>query len=232
MQKFLQKIWGDGGSRGFTMIELLVVIAVIGVLAVAVLSAINPIEQINKGRDTRTRSDAAEMVNASDRYYAIQEEYPWNSLVSDPDVTPPVVEWDPSTVTQNANVVVVPTAQADSEFAFDASGADANPAAAADWAWANGLLYTAEVKAGFINRLRQDNNLYVYKGPGYNETMYACFRPLSNGFKKEAADNCDSSGTNVRQTPDVSGLTGVGLGDIFCDTTDGTLSNDNWICLP
>lgn len=69
-------------SAGFTMIELLVVISVIGVLAVAVLSSINPIEQINKGRDTRTRSDAAQLVNAIDRYVAIHEEYPWNTLAS------------------------------------------------------------------------------------------------------------------------------------------------------
>ncbi len=65
-------------SAGFTMIELLVVIAVIGVLAVAVLSSINPIEQINKGRDTRTRSDAAQLISAVDRFFATQETYPWN----------------------------------------------------------------------------------------------------------------------------------------------------------
>ena len=72
---------GDGAKhqRGFTMIELLVVIAVIGVLAVAVLSSINPIEQINKGRDTAIRSDAEQLISASDRYYAIHEEYPWDT---------------------------------------------------------------------------------------------------------------------------------------------------------
>src|SRR5690606_2962307 len=67
-------------TAGFTMIELLVVIAVIGVLAVAVLSSINPIEQINKGRDTRTRSDAAQLINAIDRYFAVHELYPWNDI--------------------------------------------------------------------------------------------------------------------------------------------------------
>ena len=79
---------------GFTMIELLVVIAVIGVLAVAVLSSINPIEQINKGRDTGHRSDAAQLINAIDRYYAIHEIYPWNDAtyntlltVSQPAIT-------------------------------------------------------------------------------------------------------------------------------------------------
>jgi prepilin-type N-terminal cleavage/methylation domain-containing protein len=63
-------------SRGFTLVEMLIVIAVIGVLAVAVLSAINPIEQMRKARDTRRRSNAAELLNALERYYATTESYP------------------------------------------------------------------------------------------------------------------------------------------------------------
>ena len=66
-------------KAGFTMIELLVVIAIIGVLAVAVLSSINPLEQIKKGRDTRRRSDAAQLLNAFDRYFATEEEWPWDN---------------------------------------------------------------------------------------------------------------------------------------------------------
>lgn len=62
--------------KGFTLIEMLIVIAVIGVLAVAVLSAINPIEQMRKARDTRRRSNAAELLNAVERYYATHEAYP------------------------------------------------------------------------------------------------------------------------------------------------------------
>ena len=66
-------------KKGFTLIELLVVISLIGVLAVAVLSAINPIEQLNKGRDAGRRADSAQIINAIDRYYASNEEFPWNS---------------------------------------------------------------------------------------------------------------------------------------------------------
>lgn len=62
--------------KGFTMIELLVVIAIIGVLAVAMLSAINPLEQINRGRDTRDRSDAAELLGGLERFYATREAWP------------------------------------------------------------------------------------------------------------------------------------------------------------
>ena len=69
-------------QAGFTMIELLVVIAVLGILAAAVLSAINPIEQINKGRDTGHRSDAEQLLSAVDRYFALHELYPLNDYMS------------------------------------------------------------------------------------------------------------------------------------------------------
>jgi prepilin-type N-terminal cleavage/methylation domain-containing protein len=39
-------------TRGFTLVELLIVIAVIGILAIAVLAALDPIEQLKKSRDT------------------------------------------------------------------------------------------------------------------------------------------------------------------------------------
>ena len=106
---------------GFTMIELLVVISVIGILAVAVLSSINPIEQINKGRDTRTRSDAAQLINAADRYFAIHEIYPWN--VTTASYTAGSVEYD-------------------DEFTFD------GPDTADDWDWVDVLVETAVVKEG------------------------------------------------------------------------------------
>jgi len=69
---------------GFTMIELLIVIAVLGVLAVAVLSAINPIEQINRGRDTGSRSDAEQLLSAFDRFYTSQQIYPWQRPAASP----------------------------------------------------------------------------------------------------------------------------------------------------
>jgi len=66
-----------GRSSGFTLIELLIVIAVIGLLAVALLSAINPAEQLKKSRDAARKSDAAELLNAYERFYTTFDEYPW-----------------------------------------------------------------------------------------------------------------------------------------------------------
>lgn len=66
-------------QKGFTLIELLIVIVVLGILAVAILSAINPIEQINKANDAGTQSDAAEFINAGERYFASNQKWPWES---------------------------------------------------------------------------------------------------------------------------------------------------------
>lgn len=65
-------------QRGFTLVELLIVIALIAILAVAVLATINPIEQTNKARDAKFKNDTAEILSAYERYYASQNNYPWN----------------------------------------------------------------------------------------------------------------------------------------------------------
>lgn len=156
-------------SSGFTMIELLVVIAVIGVLAVAVLSSINPIEQINKSRDTRTRSDAEQLISATDRYYAIHEVYPWNDVGS----------------TGYAPTTTLP----DDELDFNSADVGS------DFRWVDVLADTAEVKEGFTNRLKLDKKLYIYKEGEYNATMYVCFKPTSLAFQQEAGKNCANGTT-------------------------------------
>ena len=62
---------------GFTLVELLIVIALLGVLAAAVLAAINPLEQANRARDAKMRSDASQLLAAIDRYYVSANHFPW-----------------------------------------------------------------------------------------------------------------------------------------------------------
>lgn len=204
-------------KAGFTMIELLVVIAVIGVLAVAVLSSINPIEQINKGRDTRTRSDAAQLINAVDRYFAIHEVYPWN------------VDNDGAETSGDGYVAPVGYDEPNEPFNFIGSNSilidsfGLSPTET-DWDWIDVLVSTAEVKQGFTNRLRDDNKLFVGKENGYNETMYACFMPTSKAFQQEAQANCENGTTT-------SPIAGTDVCDIDQDGTPD-LDQDNLICLP
>lgn len=65
-------------SKGFTLVELLIVIALLGVIATIVIAAINPIEQANKAADAGMKADASQLLSAIERYYASHNDYPWN----------------------------------------------------------------------------------------------------------------------------------------------------------
>ncbi|MBU0579112.1 type II secretion system GspH family protein [Patescibacteria group bacterium] len=217
-------------QAGFTMIELLVVIAVIGVLAVAVLSSINPIEQINKGRDTRKRANAAQLINALDRFYAIQERYPWNTIT----YSVLGVETEPSLAFPLANDVIteddcnLPEVNEDS-YTFcqigggiPFSGIPSTPTTKNYWLRA--LSESSEVKASFLTQLAKTavtNMLYLSKET--DGDVYVCFNPASNQFKVEAATDCADE-DRVAEMPVTS-----------CNTTDGTIPTSpavNLICLP
>jgi len=159
-------------KSGFTMIELLIVIAVLGILAVAVLSAINPIEQINRSRDTGSRSDAEQLISAVDRFYAANGYYPWMTSADDEDEDTGWVEvgddWTDGTDTVLENL----------------SGVG-----------------TEEIKTSFVNRLTGSdyNSLYVYNEGTQGDSTYVCFEPQSANFTKQANDR---AGTDCGDLPD------------------------------
>src|SRR5258708_912317 len=57
-------------SRGFSLIELLVVIGILAVLLAITLIAINPARQFSQANDTKRRSDVNAILNAIDQYAA------------------------------------------------------------------------------------------------------------------------------------------------------------------
>lgn len=54
--------------KGFTLVELLIVIAILGTLAVVVLVAINPVQQLAKTRDTGRKSTAQQLGHSMEAY--------------------------------------------------------------------------------------------------------------------------------------------------------------------
>ena len=164
-------MFGKVRRLGFTMIELLIVIAVLGILAVAVLAAINPIEQINRGRDTGSRSDSEQALSAIDRFYAAQGYYPWQ--------------------TGAADLVGEPIAWTTLNTAADSAGTTV-----LDKLSTGG---TSEIKESYVTRISAPtyNSLYVYNRGTQGDSTYVCFLPKSGAFKEEATARCGTDGDGM-----------------------------------
>jgi type IV pilus assembly protein PilA len=55
-------------SRGFTLIEIILVVAIIAILAGIVIIAVNPSKQLADGRNSQRRSDVNTILNATYQY--------------------------------------------------------------------------------------------------------------------------------------------------------------------
>ena len=187
------------------MIELLIVIAVLGVLAIAVLAAINPIEQINRGRDTGNRSDAEQLLSAIDRYNASQMIWPWQGAADDTAV----VGWTQITALAPA----APTGGCPmlSNLRYDSADASCPG--------------TDEIKQSFVNRIVEAryNALYMEYIGGTGDSVYVCFSPQSMSFAQETDTRC--AGT----TP--TGYPGAACGGCAA-LTGASGAHANCICLP
>ncbi len=73
-------------NKGFTLIELIIVIGILGILAVAAIVALNPVAQFEKANDVRKKSDLAQIQRALESYYQDNNRYPTSTLTS---TTPP-----------------------------------------------------------------------------------------------------------------------------------------------
>jgi type IV pilus assembly protein PilA len=71
------------GQRGFSLIEILVVILIIGVLAAIALPAF--LGQRSKGQDSSAKSAARNLVSAIESFYATNKTY--TGAASDDDIT-------------------------------------------------------------------------------------------------------------------------------------------------
>jgi prepilin-type N-terminal cleavage/methylation domain-containing protein len=215
MFKSLQSI----KKLGFTMIELLIVIAVLGILAVAVLASINPIEQINRGRDTGSRSDAEQLISAIDRFYAAKGYYPWMENGISPNT------WTETGGALSSEQLVQLNA---SNSVLGDDGVDILEALSSGG--------TAEVKTSFTSRLvdpAASNYLSVYNSGVSGESTYACFIPKSASFREEAWERCADGAGNVNSSlPDDFPVDTACPVDSCTEATSSDLATGCYVCLP
>lgn len=202
-------------SGGFTMIELLIVISILGILAVMVLAAINPLEQINRGRDTAKRGDAEQLLGALERYNAFNGFFPWQ--VDANDITGLALTGqlvNSGWVETNSNCQILERLST---------------------AVTAGCVGTQELKDSYVTRVDDDGGgstgtveargLYVYYEAAAGNNVYVCFSPQSNAFVNEATLRCDGT-----LPDDLAPATGICVDNATANLAGET--GIDMICLP
>jgi general secretion pathway protein G len=63
-------------QKGFTLIEMLVVLAILGIIAVSLLITLDPVAQLQKSSDAQRKSDLESLQRALELYYQDKGSYP------------------------------------------------------------------------------------------------------------------------------------------------------------
>jgi prepilin-type N-terminal cleavage/methylation domain-containing protein len=165
-------------QKGFTLVELLVVVTLIAILAVAVLATINPIEQRRKAIDTSVKNAMAELLSAEERFYATYGCYTW--------------EWD--TLTNTCGLVLDPQGETDMGLAGPLL--------------LQSLIDTGEVKGVLIDRIDQPavapwNTIALTEDLDVAQLglLHVCFVPDSTAYTQlatcDAMASTDCDGTTI-----------------------------------
>lgn len=193
--------------KGFTLVELLIVIGLLGAIALIVIAAINPIEQANRARDTRFKADGGQLVSANDRYFATKSEFPWMTV-------------------NNAYAT-------DDAFAFVSASDEEVGICGATCSVDGVLISNDELKTEFRSRdfiqnaTSVEEQIMVGKADGSSASVYACYVPLSRSARERA---CADGKVYTLSGGD---RTAVAAGDASCAADSASWTGSPYyVCIP
>lgn len=230
MKRLFKKGPNDGG---FTLVELLIVIALIGVLAAALVATLNPIEQINKARDSRFKNDAAELLAAIERYYATQLYYPWEDEV-----------WGTGLGAEGTVALGLTSLMPGAGVCYAEAGYNSEVATTCITAGTDEgeLISTDELKDSFANKemfatdVTDIDKLYLWRAAG-TSGVYVCYAPKAQANKKVTSGLWDLNAAEGGAPTGMVSCTSEGSG---CNTQDLIDEGFTWtnastslfICVP
>lgn len=190
-------------SKGFTLVELLIVIALLGIIATIVIAAINPIEQANRASDAGMKADASQIVSAIGRYYATHNQYPWQA----------------ASCATNGGSFCNPALGADAALAFltaddpsiglcGASGATCKTTANQGELISSLELQTQFLSKSWVGATTVAGRLYVGKAAGASSSVYACWIPKANSNRQVLINSAATTNKMVNTT---AGFTSAGI---------------------
>jgi prepilin-type N-terminal cleavage/methylation domain-containing protein len=188
-------------KKGFTLVELLIVIALIAILSVAVLATINPIEQANKAKDSTVQNDAAEVMNSYERYYTTSQSYPW-MLYGAVNAKPSVED----AMLLRSDQIGFGICSAGDVTALSTTTAAECLSTSLD---PGELIKSDELKTAFVGKDEfrtvagnDENGLWLYKEAGSGGGLYVCYVPKAKSNRNTASNQlyCLTGGANPTRT--------------------------------
>lgn len=202
-------------SKGFTLVELLIVIALLGVIATIVIAAINPIEQANRASDAGMKADASQMISAIQRYYTTHNQYPWQAASCATN------GGTQCQVTSDAGFPFV-TADDASVGLCGASGTACKTTANKGELISSLELQTQFLSKGWVGATSFDAKLRIGKASGASSAVYACWIPKSNSNRQNLVNSASTSNKMV----DITSFTSAGVPS--ASTACTTPNDPNW----